>query len=258
MLELFNTLLTQPLFNLMVFLYNFMPANDLGLAIIALTILIKLALYPLASQSIRSQKALQELQPKMDAIKKQYKDNREQQAKAMMELYKTEKVNPLSSCLPLLIQLPFLIAVFHVFNRGLDPGSLNQLYSFVQNPGVLNTISFGIIDLSKSNIILAALTGGAQYFQTKMLIHTRQPQVSGAKDESMMAQMNKQMMYFMPIITVVIGATLPSGLILYWLTMTILTILQQKLVFGRKKPVEGQGTALSQAEDKSNESRSPR
>src|SRR3990167_1482780 len=132
MVELFNTLLTQPLFNLMVFLYNFIPGKDLGVSIIIMTFLIKLVLYPLASQSIKSQKALQELQPKMNEIKKKHKDDREAQARAMMELYKNEKVNPLSSCLPLLIQLPFLIAVFHVFNRGLHPESLGQLYSFIQ------------------------------------------------------------------------------------------------------------------------------
>src|SRR3989338_65550 len=115
MAELFNTILVQPLFNLLVFFYNLIPGHDLGMAIIVLTVVIKLVLYPLSRQSIRSQKALKDLQPKMDALKKQYKDNKEKQAKAMMELYKTEKVNPLSSCLPLLIQLPFLIAVFHVF-----------------------------------------------------------------------------------------------------------------------------------------------
>lgn len=233
MIELFNTLLTEPLFNLLVFIYNTIPGENLAIAIIVLTILIKLALYPLASQSIKSQKALQDLQPKLNELKKQHKGDREGLAKATMELYKAEKVNPLSSCLPLLIQLPFLIAVFHVFNSGLEPDSMDQLYSFVQSPGALKTMTFGL-DLAVPNIFLAALTGLAQYFQTKMLMHKRQPKVPGAKDEDMMAQMNKQMMYFMPIITVVIGSTLPAGLILYWLTMTVLTVVQQKLVFGRK------------------------
>lgn len=233
MTELFNTILTQPLFNLLVFLYNIIPGENLALAIIALTILIKLALYPLASQAIRSQKALQELQPKINALKSKYKGDREGLAKATMGLYKAEKVNPLSSCLPLLIQLPFLIAVFHVFSYGLHPENLNQLYSFIQNPGTLKTVAFGL-DLAQPNIYLAALTGLAQYFQTKMLVHTRQPKVPGAKDEDMMAQMNKQMMYFMPIITVVIGASMPAGLILYWLVTTVLTIGQQQLLFKTK------------------------
>ena len=235
MIELFNILLFQPLFNLLVFIYNIVPGNDLGVAIILLTVLIKLALYPLSLQSIKSQKALQELQPKMNELKKQHKDNKEAQAKALMELYKKEKVNPLSSCLPLLIQLPFLIAVFHVFSSGLTSDSFDLLYPFVQNPGHLNLVSFGFLDLAKPNIILAVLTGAAQFFQSKMLVSTKQPKVPGAKDEDMMAAMNKQMLYFMPLITVVIGASLPSGLLVYWFMTTILTILQQQLIFGRKK-----------------------
>jgi len=175
---------------------------------------------------------LQDLQPKLEAIKKQYKDDKEGQAKAMMELYKEEKVNPLSSCLPLLIQLPFLLAVYQVLRSGFDPASLDMLYPFVQNPGPINHISFGALDLSKANIYLAVLTGLAQYVQTKMLMHTKQPKVEGSKDENMMASMNKQMMYFMPIMTIVIGTSLPSGLILYWLVTTVLTVGQQKILFG--------------------------
>lgn len=238
MAEFFNTILTQPLFNLLIFLYDFLPGTDIGLAIIALTILIKLALFPLSQQSIKGQKALQELQPKIEDLKKRYKDDKEKMAQEMMVLYKAEKVNPLSSCLPLLIQLPFLIAVFHVFNQGLQPDSLGMLYSFVPNPGTIDPISFGFIDLSKSNIILAVITGLAQFWQTKMLIHKKQPKVDGSKDEDMMAAMNKQMMYFMPGITIVIGSSLPAGLVLYWLLTTILTALQQKLIFNKKKKEE--------------------
>ncbi|MAF13503.1 MAG: hypothetical protein CMI53_01245 [Parcubacteria group bacterium] len=234
MIELFNTFLVVPLLNLLVFFYNVIPGQDLGVAIIFLTVAIKLALYPLSHQSIKSQKALQDLQPKMEAIKKQFKNDKERLAKEMMALYKSEKVNPLSSCLPLLIQLPFLIAVFHVFRTGVDSASLDLLYSFVANPGELNPIAFGFLNLSNPNIVLAALTGGAQFWQTKMLMSKRQPKVPGAKDEDMMATMNKQMLYFMPIITVVIGATLPAALILYWLLTTVLTVAQQKLMFSKK------------------------
>lgn len=251
MAELFNTILYQPLLNLLVYLYNVVPGHDLGLAIIILTVFIKLALYPLSRQSIKSQKALQELQPKINEIKKQHKDNKEAQAKATMELYKSNKVNPLSSCLPLLIQLPFLIAVFQVFRTGLDPESLNLLYPFVQNPGALNPISFGFLDLSKSNIVLAVLTGAAQFWQTKMLTSKRpKPVTPGAKDEDMMAIMNKQMLYFMPIITVVIGASLPAGLILYWLLTTLLTVAQQQIMFRPKKAeveVIDQGSQINES-----------
>lgn len=234
--EFFNTILTDPLFNVLVWLYNVIPGNDLGVAIIVLTILIKAALFPLSAQSIKAQKSLQELQPKIEELKKKYKDDREAQAREMMALYKAEKVNPLSSCLPLLIQLPFLIAVFHVFSRGFDAENLNALYPFVMNPGMLNPIGFGFLDLAVPNIILAFITGAAQFWQARMLTHTRQPKVEGSKDENMMASVNKQMMYIMPVITVVISMSLPAGLVLYWLITTVLTALQQILVFKKMNP----------------------
>src|SRR3989338_4605010 len=103
-MSLFHTVLYQPLYNLLIWLYNTLPGADMGFAIIALTILVKLIMWPLNQSSLVSQKALQDLQPKLEELKKQHKDDKEGLGKAMMELYKREKVNPLSSCLPLLIQ----------------------------------------------------------------------------------------------------------------------------------------------------------
>src|SRR5680860_326446 len=106
---IWQTFFYQPILNLLVFLYNIAPGHDLGITIILLTIVIKLVLLPLSKQSIKSQKSLQTLQPKIDALKKEYAGKKEEMGKAMMELYKTNKVNPFSSCLPLLVQFPFLI-----------------------------------------------------------------------------------------------------------------------------------------------------
>lgn len=243
---MFHSFFYQPIFNLLIWLYNIIPGHDLGLAIIALTVIIKLALLPLSKQSIKSQKALQELQPKIDEIKKKYADKKEEQAKAMMELYKREKVNPFSSCLPLLIQLPFLWAVFRVFRDGLNGGALDSVYSFISRPETLKLTSFGFLDLSQSNMVLAVLAGLAQFWQAKMM-STKRPEIKseGSKDENMMAIMNKQMLYFMPVLTVVICMRFPSGLALYWLTTTILTAFQQLYIFKRKeaksdKVIEGE------------------
>src|SRR3989338_4726116 len=161
MIQLFNTILYQPLLNLLVFFYNVIPGSDMGVAIILLTVVIKLILYPLSAQSIKGQKALQQLQPKIEEMKKKYKDDRERQAKELMQLYKNEHVNPLSSCLPLLIQLPILIAVYQVFITGLKNGSLDLLYPFIKNPGQLNAVAFGFLDLSQPNIVLALMAGAA-------------------------------------------------------------------------------------------------
>ena len=236
MIELFNLILYQPLLNLLVFLYNILPFHDIGLAIIILTIIIKLILHPFSTQSLKSQRALQKLQPQLEELKRKYKDQKEKLASEMMLLYKKEKVNPFSSCLPLLIQLPFLIAVFQVFRSGLNPESLNLLYPFVQNPGQLNPISFGIINLAEKNLILSIFAGLAQFFQAKMMITKKPPaNIAGSKDEGMMAMMNKQMLYFMPVMTVIIGMSLPGGLILYWFLTTVLTIFQQFYLFKKDK-----------------------
>ncbi|MFA4871715.1 MAG: YidC/Oxa1 family membrane protein insertase [Patescibacteria group bacterium] len=237
MIQLFNTIFYQPILNLLVFFYNIIPGHDIGLAIILITIFIKLILYPFSLKSLQSQKALQELQPKIDEIKIKYKGQKEKLASEMMRLYKEEKVSPFSSCLPLLIQFPFLIAVYQVFMVGLTNGSLAALYPFIYNPGSITTIAFGFLDLSKPQIVLAVLAAAAQFWQARMLI-VKKPEVksAGSKDENMMATMNRQMVYFMPIMTIVIGASLPGGLVLYWFVITLLTALQQVVAFKKKSP----------------------
>lgn len=236
MSNIFNVVFYRPVLNLLVFLYNIMPGHDIGLAIIIMTVVIKLILLPLSKQSIKSQKALQGLQPKINEIKKKYADNKEEQGRAMMQLYKEEKVNPFSSCLPLLIQLPFLWAVFQVFRAGLSGQSLNLVYYFIHRPEFINTISLGFVNLAKPNVVLAVLAGLAQFWQAKMLT-VKRPEIktSGAKDEDMMAIMNKQMLYIMPALTVFIGLSFPGGLALYWLVTTVLTALQQLYLFKQKE-----------------------
>lgn len=236
---LFNLICYHPILNLLVLTYNFIPTQDIGLVIIILTLIFKLILYPFSQKTIEAQKKLKDLQPKIDALKEKYKDQKEKQALEMMNIYKEHKINPLSSCLPLLIQLPFLIAIYQVFNIGLTNGDLSGLYPFVANPGHINTLAFGFIDLSKPQWILAVLAGAAQFWQAKMMMAKR-PEVRGksAEDEDMAAIMSKQMLYMMPIMTVIIGISLPSGLVFYWLLLTIFTGLQQLLVMRKKKDKE--------------------
>jgi len=245
MSNLFHVFLYQPLFNFLVFLYDIIPGNDIGIAIVVLTLIIRFALYPLNKKSIQSQKSLQNLQPQMEAIKKKHADDKQEQGRAMMELYKQEKVNPFSSCLPLLIQLPFLIAVYYVFRDGLtNPNALNLVYDFISRPDIINPISLGYFDLSKVSPVLAVLAGLAQYWQAKMMVAQRPSkdlrEQDGAKDEDMMAAMNKQMIYFMPVITIFIGMSFPAGLTLYWLITTVFTALQQLYIFHKKDKVVDQ------------------
>lgn len=233
MIELFRTILYEPLLNLLVFFYNIIPGHDLGLAIIFLTIVIKVLLFPVSRQGVKAQKSLQTIQPKIEAIKKKYAHDKEKQTKVIMNFYRENKVNPFSSCLPLLIQLPILIAVFQVFRVGLTDVNL-PVYSFIYNPGSLKVLAFGFLNLAEPNVFLAVLTALCTYFQTKLLAVHKPAQKfvkkDGAKDEGMMSMMNKQMKFMMPGITLFIGMTLPSGLMLYWLASLLISILEQKFV----------------------------
>jgi YidC/Oxa1 family membrane protein insertase len=246
MYHLFQIIFYQPILNLLVFLYNSVSMQDLGVAIILLTTIIKLILWPLSHKSIQSQKALQELQPKIDELKAKYKDNQAEMGKALMDLYKQYKINPFSSCLPLLLQLPFFIAVYQVFRDGLSK-HLELIYHFISKPEVINNVFLGFLDLSKPSIYLAVLAGAAQFWQAKMMMAKKAKTavaVANTKNDSMASIMNKQMLYFMPALTIFIGITLPGGLTLYWLVLTLLTVLQQFLISRSQKdssqaPIDG-------------------
>ncbi len=228
----FYAILYQPLFNSLVFLYNYVPGRDFGLAIIILTLIIRFILYPLSVKAVNSQRALQKLQPQIQELQKKYKDDREKQARETLALYKKEKINPFSGLFLALIQLPILIALYQVFWNGLKPSELSALYSFISNPGQINALFLHIIDLSKPNFILAILAGLTQYFQTKMLAPISKPQndVRG-KQADISQAMQKQMVYFMPVFTVIILIGLPSALGLYWTISGLFSIIQQYLAF---------------------------
>lgn len=248
MYQLFQTIFYQPILNLVIFLYNNLAFQDLGLAIIILTLIIKAILWPLSRKSIESQKALQEVQPKIDELKAKYKDDKQLLGQELMNLYKKNNVNPFSSCLPLLIQLPFFIAVFQVFKDGIDK-HLDLVYPFITKPEFINSTFLGFMDLSKPVIYLAVLAGAAQFWQAKMMMAKRNKiksaEATNSKAESMTAIMNKQMLYFMPALTVFIGVTLPGGLTLYWFILTLLTVLQQSLINKKEQQNTIEGEIIS-------------
>jgi YidC/Oxa1 family membrane protein insertase len=241
----FNVILYQPLLNALVLLYLYLPGHDFGIAIIILTVLIKFLFYPLGVKSIKSQKALSTIQPKIKELQEKYKNDKEKQTKEMMALYKEEKINPFSGCLPILIQLPVLLALYRVFWRGLEIDQVSSfLYKFVPTLGAIDTSFLGLINLSHSatimientrhylwpNIVLIALVGITQFIQIKMTVVKTKP----GKDNSFSGQMQKQMQYFMPAFIILILFNLPSALALYFLTTTLFTIIQQYVILRHK------------------------
>ena len=242
-ITIFNTFLYQPLFNALIFLYQYLPGQDFGVAVIVLTILVRIILSPLNVQAIKSQKKLADFQPKLEEIKDKHKNDKEKQTKEMMELYKKEKVNPFSGCLPLLIQLPILIALFQIFQGfyGASPEQIIDrvsqiLYGFIPHPGVINFMFLGFVDLASRNIVLAIITGIVQYFQTKALT----PKIKKTKNKSpdFSRIMQKQTLYLFPVFTVFILLGLPSAVALYWTTTSLFSIGQQYLLFKKDKKIK--------------------
>jgi len=240
---IFNSFIYDPIYNLLIFVYNYLSFHDFGIAIIIVTILIKLALYPLSKKQIESQKKLQELQPKIKELQEKYKNDKEKQSKALMEFYKENKANPLSGCLPLIAQLIFLIAIYRVlFNISNDhllvDGS--NLYSFVANPGQINSMFLGLVNLSASfswsgfnlgsvfHLLIIILAALSQFYQSKMLMNKSSN--NDKKKGEMAEMMQKQMLYLGPALTLFIGFKFPAGLALYWLVSTVFMIFQQKAI----------------------------
>lgn len=246
----YNEAIYKPLFNLMVFFYNIVPGHDIGIAIILLTLFVRILFYSINGKAIESQKKMQEIQPKIKEIQKKYKDNKEKQAKKLMEFYQKNKINPLSGCLPLLIQFPILIALYQVFINGFKDESLSVIYSsYISNPGHIDPLFLGFINLSETNIYLALIAGGLQYFQTKMIMGDKKEEKKEEKSlnktpeektQEFVQNMTKQMIYIMPVMTLVFAMSFPSGLALYWAVTTLFAIIQQYVMFKKQKKIEAE------------------
>ena len=171
---------------------------------------------------------MNDLQPKLNEVREKHKHDKEAQAKAMMELYKEHKINPLSSCLPLLVQLPILIALYQVFSKALN-NNLSGLYNFVMHPANLDPRFLNLLDLSKPSIVLGVIAGLAQFWQSKLMM----PKTTG--QDTTMRAMQLQTTYVLPVISVVIAMKLPAGLPLYWIVTTLFAVAQQYYII-RKQP----------------------
>jgi len=226
LLSIYNEILYRPLFNAMVYLQNIIPGGDLGLTILVLTVIIRALFAPLSLKTVRSQQSLKELSPKIEEVKAKFKDDKAAQSAAIMKLYKENNVNPLAGCLPLLIQLPILIALYQVFIKGITPESLTLLYGFISAPEIIHHNFLGLFDVTTRSRLLTLVAGGFQFIQSRQ--STALQADSGGNKE--MAALSKQMLYFFPIMIIIIGWNLPAGLILYWITTTVFSVFEQRYI----------------------------
>lgn len=223
-------ILYKPLFNALIILVWLIPGHNVGWAIIVLTIIIRIILLPSSLNALRQQKRMQELQPAIQALQDKYKGDRHKLAEAMTSFYRENKINPLGSCLPLLIQLPILIILYYVFINGLDTNRFDLLYSWAPRPETIQTLFFGL-DLAKPDRwILPIIAGGLQFIQSWQIM----PKTKPGERQQMAQMMSRQMLYLMPVFTIFIAGRFPAALPLYWAVTTLCSIGQQWWVFRDK------------------------
>lgn len=235
-LIMFKTLLYNPILSSLIFFYHLL-GDSFGLAIIALTAAIKLVTYPLMIPAVRAQQQMQKLQPEIEKLKEKHSDKKEFQ-KAQLELFQQHGVNPGAGCLPQIVQVVILIALYQVFMNFLNGGTIN---------GTSANMQFLWLDLSRPDqyFILPILAGISQLVYSLMLRpgtehhgevndqKVRKESGEAGKNEMDMAQeIQSQMLFLMPLMTVVISLKFPSGLALYWVITTLFSVVQQWLMTG--------------------------
>ncbi|MBI2639712.1 MAG: membrane protein insertase YidC [Candidatus Sungbacteria bacterium] len=231
----YHEILYRPLFNGLIFIYSLLPFPDLGLAIISLTVLVRILLFPATAKMFKSQAAMRSLGPKIKEIQEKYKEKKDEQARRLMELYAQEKVNPFSGCLPILVQLPLLIALYNVFWRGLSPLDVSALYSVVAVPEFFSATMFGIVSLTEKNYIIGFLAGASQFLQARLVPQPESLTLRSAKphEPDLSKILSLQMKYFFPVLITIWSFSLPAALPLYWTIMNLLAIVEQ--IWLRKK-----------------------
>jgi YidC/Oxa1 family membrane protein insertase len=258
--DLFNTVFFNPTVNVLMFLLRLLEASSipgaLGLAIIILTVIIRMLIWPLMTAQMKSVKQMADLKPKLDELKKKHGSDKTALALAQQQLYKEAGVNPAAGCLPILIQFPILIALYQVImamfegQHGLDRIN-NALYldswhlnqapdayflgiNIASKPGDFMTLGWILL-------FIPILTGVFQFLQSKMMApkplmvekndSKKEKEQKQSTDEAI-AQVQSQMMYILPVMIAYFSYTLPVGLALYWNTLTIVSMIQQYRISG--------------------------
>lgn len=231
----FNTLLYKPIYNALTLLISVMPEGDVGLAVILVTIFVKLALFSLAYTSIKGMVKQRALEPEIRRIKEKHKDNTQEQALAVMAFYKERGVNPFAGILVILIQIPVILALYFVFLRGGLP-AINPalLYSFIPVPERVNMVFLGFLDLSAKSILTAILAGVSQYLQGRFMAPLAPESPAPGQDPSfkhdLARSMNVQIRYVLPAIIGIVAYTLPAAIGLYWTVSNLFTVGQEMFV----------------------------
>lgn len=235
--SIWHTFFFDPIYNALVFFIDIFPGGDVGLAIIATVLLVKTILLPLSIKAVKTQKIVREIEPKLKELKEKYKDDRQKQAQAMMEVYKEAGMNPLASIALVFIQIPIIIALYYAVYKGggvpLPEINIDLLYSFVAVPVDVTMHFLGMIDITEKSLWLALGAGITQYIHVTLTMPAPPPKVEGAAPdlkEDFMRNMHLQMKYVMPVLITIVAYSISAAIALYFFVSNLVTITQEYFI----------------------------
>ncbi|MBM3260837.1 YidC/Oxa1 family membrane protein insertase [Candidatus Kaiserbacteria bacterium] len=229
--SIFHAIVYDPLYNGLMFLVDILPGHDVGVAIVVLTLLVRIIIYPLSKRAIQSQMAMKKAVPEVEELKKKFKKNSPEQTQAVLAYYREHDIHPFAGLGLMLIQLPILIALYWIFAMGgLPEVNANVLYSFVPSPESISMLFLGFVDMgAKYNIPLAALTALTQLVYSRLSMGPRVGQT--AVEESLSADMARsfdlQVRYILPIVVGFVVYVVPAAAALYYVTSNLFMIVQE-------------------------------
>lgn len=267
-MNIFELLFTQPIFNVLLFLYGIIPGQDLGIAVIIFTVIVRLLMWPLVKKQLHQGKLMRDLQPQLAIVKQKAKGNKQLQAQLQMELYKEKGINPFGSIGLLLVQIPFFIALYSAINIIANQRNDIPRYTYeflrdiptvgsvVSNPQNFNETFLGFIDLTQTAftntglaavvlILLAVVTGVLQFFQSKQLMpepkdgkrlrDMLKEQAAGREVDQadVMAAATRRTIYIIPVVMFVASVSIAGALELYLFASTLTGYIQQQFVLGK-------------------------
>lgn len=230
---IWHTLFFDPVYNGLIFFIDVVPGGDVGIAIILTTIVVKAILLPLSIKAAKTQKVIKDIDPKIKEIKKDIKDPQEQ-ARAIMALYKTSGINPFASILLMFLQIPVIIALyFSVYSGGgvaLPEINSALLYSFVPQPEEISMLFLGMLDIAQKSLPLALLAGIMQFIHGQLSfpkLPPRDPNAAPSMKDDFGRNMQLQMKYVMPVLITVVAYTISAAIALYFVVSSLTAILQE-------------------------------
>ncbi|MBI4093869.1 membrane protein insertase YidC [Candidatus Kaiserbacteria bacterium] len=233
----FHALIYDPLYNGLVFLVGIIPTHDVGIAIIVLTILVRVLLFPLSRRAVETQLSMKKIAPEVERIKEKHKDNREEQAKALFALYKERGVHPFASIGLLLAQLPVLFALYWMFaSGGLPDLHAELLYSFVPSPPRVDMLFIGLLDMGGKSVVLGVFAALTQFVYTRLSMGATEKKpaaANGAFSSDLARSFELQARYVLPATFIVLSFFIPSAALLY-LTTSNAFMIAQELFAGRR------------------------